>query len=69
MISKITSVAVLGSGTMGSGIAALAAEKDYKVLLLDMSEEDASASKERLLQGKSPILSDPSKISNIYTGS
>ena len=69
MISKITSVAVLGSGTMGSGIAALAAEKDYKVLLLDMSEEDASASKERLLQGKSPILSDPSKISNINTGS
>ena len=36
MVSKINSIAVLGAGTMGAGIAALAADKDYKVLLLDI---------------------------------
>ena len=34
MSTNINSIAVLGAGTMGAGIAALAADKDCKVLLL-----------------------------------
>ena len=41
MIEKIKSVAVIGAGTMGSGIAALAADKNCKVLLLDISNSAA----------------------------
>ena len=33
MIDKIKSVAILGAGTMGAGIAALAADKNCKVIL------------------------------------
>ena len=39
MENNIKSVAVLGSGTMGAGIAALAADNNCKVLLLDISED------------------------------
>ena len=41
MTEKIKSVAVLGAGTMGSGIAGLCAERDCQVLLLDVSMEAA----------------------------
>ena len=41
MNNKINSVAVLGSGTMGAGIAALAADKNCKVLLLDIDEDSS----------------------------
>ena len=41
MIDKIKSVAVIGAGTMGSGIAALAADKNCTVLLLDISNQAA----------------------------
>ena len=47
MAREIKSVAVLGAGTMGTGIAGLAAEKDCKVLLLDVSMEAA----EKALKG------------------
>ena len=69
MTSNINSVAVLGAGTMGSGIAALAAEKNCKVLLLDISEEAAANSRDALLQGHNPALSDVSKKNNIEVGS
>ena len=36
MNDKINSVAVLGAGTMGAGIAALAADQGCKVLLLSL---------------------------------
>jgi 3-hydroxyacyl-CoA dehydrogenase len=39
MSGSIESVAVLGAGTMGAGIAGLAASKGCKVLLLDMTTE------------------------------
>ncbi|HYD30813.1 MAG TPA: 3-hydroxyacyl-CoA dehydrogenase family protein, partial [Azospirillaceae bacterium] len=41
MSHAITSVAVLGSGTMGSGIAAASAEAGIRVLLLDVTQEAA----------------------------
>ena len=44
MNKKINSV-VLGSGTMGTGIAALAADKNCKVLLLDINEDAINKSK------------------------
>ena len=69
MTSNINSVAVLGAGTMGSGIAALAAEKNCKVLLLDISEEAANKGRDALLLGRTPALSDVSKKNNIEVGS
>ena len=39
MTKKIKSVAVLGGGTMGAGIAGLCAERDIKVLILEMNQE------------------------------
>ena len=58
MVSKINSIAVLGAGTMGAGIAALAADKDYKVLLLDINEEAAQKGKDSMIAERAPMLSD-----------
>ena len=68
MSSNINSIAVLGAGTMGAGIAALAADKDCKVLLLDISDEAAQKGKDSMTSERNPMLSDPSKINNVETG-
>jgi 3-hydroxyacyl-CoA dehydrogenase len=68
MNNKIKSIAVIGSGTMGSGIAALAADKGCKVLLLDISTEAVEKGKERIVNEINPMLSNPEKIKNIETG-
>ena len=68
MNNKIKSIAVIGSGTMGSGIAALAADKDCKVLLLDISAEAVEKGKDRIVNERNPMLSNPEKIKNIETG-
>ena len=68
MNSNINSIAVLGAGTMGAGIAALAADKDCKVLLLDISNEAAQKGKDSMISERNPMLSDPSKINNVETG-
>lgn len=65
----IESIAVIGSGTMGMGIAALAAERGCKVLLLDISTELADAAVERMQAGRSPVLSDQESLKRISTGS
>jgi len=65
---KIQSVAVLGAGTMGTGIAGLAAEKDFKVLLLDVSLEAAEKALQRIVGGRPPALDTPEKASNITLG-
>ena len=52
MENNIKSVVVLGSGTMGAGIAALAADNNCKVLLLDISEEAVKKGKERIVNEK-----------------
>ena len=68
MISTIQSIAVLGSGTMGSGIAALCLEKGYKVLLLDISEEAINKAKSIMLDEKYKMLSNPNYIKKLDTG-
>ncbi len=68
MENNIKSVAVLGSGTMGAGIAALAADNNCKVLLLDISEDAVNKGKERIINEKKPLLSDLENIKNIDTG-
>lgn len=65
----IESVAVIGSGTMGMGIAALAAERGCRVLLLDITADLAEAAVERMQTGRSPVLDDPEKLKLISTGS
>ena len=68
MDKDINSVAVLGSGTMGAGIAALAADNNCKVLLLDISEDAVKKGKERIINEKKPLLSDLKKINNVEIG-
>ena len=68
MISTIQSIAVLGSGTMGAGIAALCLEKGYKVLLLDISEEAINKAKSIMLNEKYKMLSDINMIEKLETG-
>ena len=52
MANKINSIAVLGSGTMGAGIAALAADKNCKVLLLDIDENSVNKAKFNIVNEK-----------------
>ena len=49
MTKEIKSVAVLGGGTMGAGIAGLCAERDIPVLILEMNESAVEAAKDCLL--------------------
>jgi len=68
MTREINSVAVLGAGTMGTGIAGLCAERDRKVLLLDVSMEAAEKAMDRILNGRPPAIDTPEKASNITLG-
>lgn len=68
MAHKIKSVAVLGAGTMGTGIAGLCAERDCRVLLLDVSMEAAEKAMERIISGRPPALDTIEKKSNITLG-
>ncbi|MDP6109971.1 MAG: 3-hydroxyacyl-CoA dehydrogenase NAD-binding domain-containing protein, partial [Rhodospirillales bacterium] len=68
MITKINSVAVLGGGTMGLGIAGLCAQNDRKVMILDISMEAAGKSLERIVNGRPPAVDDPEKVDNITLG-
>jgi 3-hydroxyacyl-CoA dehydrogenase len=69
MSRTINSVAVLGAGTMGSGIAALCAQGGCNVLLLDMSKAFCDKAVERLQAGRSPALQDAAAAARISTGS
>ena len=68
MNDRIDSVAVLGAGTMGSGIAAASAEAGCKVLLLDVTKERATAAIDAMTKGRAPALSDPSLVDQITPG-
>ncbi|MFQ5565744.1 MAG: 3-hydroxyacyl-CoA dehydrogenase NAD-binding domain-containing protein [Paracoccaceae bacterium] len=68
MSRKINSVAVLGGGTMGSGIAGLCAQRDCRVLLLDVSRDAAEAAFERIKTGRPPAVDDLEKADNITLG-
>ena len=68
-MSKINKVAVLGSGTMGSGIAGVCANAGCEVLLLDMDQSSCDSAKEKLIAGRSPVIQDASILDQIHTGS
>lgn len=68
MTTDITSIAVLGGGTMGLGIAGLCAQNDRKVLILDVSMEAAEKSLDRIVNGRPPAVDDPEKADNITLG-
>ncbi len=68
MSERIESVAVLGAGTMGSGIAAACAEAGCEVLLLDVTKDRAEKSIAAMTEGRAPALSDPADVKRIKSG-
>ncbi len=65
---EIKKVVVIGSGTMGSGIAAQLCNADIPVTLLDLKTEISEKAKDRIFKSKPPLLIDKSKINNIQAG-
>ncbi len=64
----IKKVVIIGSGTMGSGIAAHLCNADIPVVLLDLKTEIAEKAKERILKSRPPLLFENSKIQSLKTG-
>ncbi len=69
MSDSIESIAVLGAGTMGSGIAAASAQAGCKVLLLDVTRDRAEKAIDMMTEGRAPALSDPASKALITAGS
>ena len=65
---KIKKVVVIGSGTMGSGIAAHLCNANVPVTLLDLKTEISEKARERIYKSRPPLLIDKSKINNINVG-
>jgi 3-hydroxyacyl-CoA dehydrogenase len=64
----IKKVVVIGSGTMGSGIAAHLCNANIPVTLLDLKTEISEKARDRIQKSKPPLLLDKSKINNIKVG-
>ena len=64
---KINNVVVIGSGTMGSGIAAHLCNADVPVTLLDLKTEISENARERIHKSRPPLLIDKSKIESAET--
>ena len=65
---KIQKVVIIGSGTMGSGIAAHLCNANIPVTLLDLKTEISEKARDRIFKSKPPLLLDKSKINNIKIG-
>ncbi len=65
---NIKKVVVIGSGTMGSGIAAQLCNANVPVTLLDLKTEISEKAKKRIFESRPPLLIDKSKIDNIKVG-
>jgi len=65
---NIKKVVVIGSGTMGSGIAAHLCNANVPVVLLDLKTEIAEKAKDRILKSKPPLLFEKTKINSLKTG-
>ena len=65
---KIKKVVVIGSGTMGSGIAAQLCNANIPVTLLDLKTEISKKARDRIHKSRPPLLLDKSKINNIKVG-
>ena len=70
----IKKVVIIGSGTMGSGIAAQVANAGIPVSLLDLPSKEGSRNqivenaKERILESHPPLLIEKNRIDLISTG-
>ena len=64
----IKKVVVIGSGTMGSGIAAHLCNANIPVTLLDLKTEISEKARDRIHKSKPPLLLDRSRIDNIKVG-
>ena len=65
---NIKNVVVIGSGTMGSGIAAQICNANIPVTLLDLKTEISEKAKKKIFESRPPLLIDKSKINNIRAG-
>ena len=65
---NIKKVVVIGSGTMGSGIAAHLCNANIPVILLDLKTEISEKAKDRILQSRPPLLFEKDKIKNLKVG-
>ena len=65
---NIKKVVVIGSGTMGSGIAAHLCNANIPVILLDLKTEISEKAKERILKSRPPLLFEKDKIKNLKVG-
>ena len=65
---NINKVVVIGSGTMGSGIAAHLCNADIPVVLLDLKTEIADKAKERILNSRPPLLFEKKKNRQFENG-
>ena len=71
---KISKVVVIGSGTMGSGIAAQVANAGIHVTLLDLPSKEGprnqitEKAKDRILKSRPPLLVEKNKIDLIEAG-
>ena len=66
---KISKVVVIGSGTMGSGIAAQVANAGLQVHLIDLTTEIATKACERIKKSRPPLLMKENNINHIIPGS
>ncbi len=64
----IKKVVVIGSGTMGSGIAAHLCNANIPVTLLDLTTEISKKARDRIHKSRPPLLLDKTKIENIKVG-
>ncbi|WP_435151615.1 3-hydroxyacyl-CoA dehydrogenase NAD-binding domain-containing protein [Candidatus Pelagibacter bacterium nBUS_44] len=65
---NIKKVVVIGSGTMGSGIAAHLCNANVPVTLLDLTTEISEKARDKIFKSKPPLLLDKSQIENIKIG-
>ena len=65
---EIKKVVVIGSGTMGSGIAAQVCNANIPVTLLDLKTEISQKAKDKIFNSRPPLLIDKSKIDSIKVG-
>ena len=65
---NIKNVVVIGSGTMGSGIAAQLCNANIPVTILDLKTEISEKAKKKIYESRPPLLIDRNKINNIKIG-
>ena len=65
---KINNVVVIGSGTMGSGIAAHLCNANIPVTLLDLKTKISKDARDKIFKSRPPLLFDKSKVNNIQVG-